>query len=356
VKKMWRGTCILGSVVIALAVAGSGSAFAANRPSPQSPAQAKAQWQDQISNLRTPGRGCYHASYPSLQWHATPCLVAPNIPLVPRISSRGGPLVVGNGSDYVAEVKGKISKATGTFKGVSSGITEKGQINATGPQVKNAFTLQLNSQFFADPPACSGALVPSSCEGWQQFVYAFHYSGSTNEIFMQYWMLFYDKTCPRGWNTVTSDGSIFCYTNSPASSFGSLPASSLGKVALVGKAVSGGNDSVTLSTTGGSASTASNNDSKLDLAAFWNTTEWGVFGDAGGGQANFSAKATLEAVTTLTTSKAGAPTCVANDGTTGETNNLKFNHTPAITSASSPTMASSQTDGAVKKPSCAVKA
>jgi len=220
--KMWRYTCMLGAVVIALAVAGSGSAFAANHPNAPARAQSKAQWQHEIANLRTPGKGCYHASYPALQWHATACLVAPAVPLAPRLS--GGPRTVGDGKDYAAKVSGTISKATGTFNDVSSSLTEKGQINDTGPQVKNAFSLQLNSQFFSDTPACDGAAVPADCLGWQQFVYAFHYSGTTNEVFMQYWLLYYDTTCPTGWMTDETDGYIFCYANSPATSYGSLPA------------------------------------------------------------------------------------------------------------------------------------
>jgi hypothetical protein len=341
------------ALVISLAVLGGGSAFAANHPSSQTSAQARAQWQGEISNLPTPGRGCYHASYPAVQWHAVACLVAPNIALAPRVASHGGPNVIGDGKDYAAKVSGLISKATGTFKDVSSGITEKGQINDTGPQIKNAFTLQLNSQFFADPPECSGSADPADCLGWQQFVYAFHYSGDTNEVFMQYWMLYYDNACPSGWMTVPEGEYTFCYTNSPATSFGALPASALGKVKLVAQAASGGNDSVSLSTTG-AASVASNSDSKLDLSGYWDATEWGVVGDAGGGQANFSAKATLEAVTTLKAT--GTLSCEKNAGTTAETNNLKFTHTPAITSASSPTMASKQTDGTTSSPSCAVKA
>jgi hypothetical protein len=355
--KAWRVTSIIGSVVLASAIVASGSAFGAGHQSSQTTAQAQAAWQDAISNLGAPGRGCYHASYPSLKWQATKCLVAPKIPLSPRSSSHGAPLTIGNGADYAAHVTGLISKATGTFTGVSSGITEKGKINNTGSQIANAFTLQLNTQFFKDPPICSGAAVPANCYGWQQFVYAFHYSGSTNEIFMQYWLLYYDAACPAGWGTVNEGGgTIFCYTNSPATSYGSLPASKLGKVDFVGHAVSGGNDSVTLSVTGGTAATVSNGDSKLDVSAFWNSTEWGVFGDAGGGKANFKANSTLEAVTALTATSSGAPTCEAGQGTTGETNNLSFTHTPAITSASSPTMATKETDGTKTTASCAVKA
>ena len=302
------------------------------------------------------GRGCYQASYPSLQWQATPCLVAPNVPLAPHVPTPGGPLTVGNGSDYSAEMSGTISKATGTFNDVSSKLTEKGQVGGTGSQVTNAFSLQLNSQFFSTP-VCSGSADPSYCLGWQQFVYAFHYSGKTNMVFMQYWLLYWDTTCPAGWSTDVTGGYIFCYTNSPASTYPTLPAKDLGEMTFVGQATSGGNDQVTLTNTSTDrASTVSNADSKLDLASAWNTTEWGAFGDAGGGQANFGAKATLEPQTTLAGTSSSAPTCEMN-GFTGETNNLKFTDTPAITSASSPTMVSKQTDGTTKSgPKCQAKA
>jgi hypothetical protein len=346
--KPWRITCVLGSVVIALAIASSGLAFAANPPGPL----AQAQWQGAIANLPTPGQGCYHASYPVLQWQATPCLVAPNVPLAPRLPMRGGPVVTGNGTDYSAQVTGTLSKATGTFAHVKSGITEEGQIDGTGPQVTNAFTLQLNSEFFADPPACKKAAVPSDCYGWQQFVYAFDYSGDTNEVFMQYWLLDYDTTCPSGWDTYSTDGYIYCYTNSPATAFGSLPANALGHTTFIGQATSGGNDTVSLSSTSG-ASSVSNQDSELDLSKYWNTTEWGVFGDAGGGQANFGARSKLEPVTTLQGTSSSAPTCVE-EGFTGETNNLSFTKTKALKTESFPTMATTQTDGKVKTPSCQV--
>jgi len=131
-------------------------------------------------------------------------------------------VVTGNGDDYSAHVTGTLSKVTGTFADVKSGITEKGQIGDTGPQVANAFTLQLNSEFFSDPPACSKAAKPPKCYGWQQFVYAFHYSGHTNELFMQYWLIYYDTKCPSGWNTDSTGGYTFCYKNSPATTYGSL--------------------------------------------------------------------------------------------------------------------------------------
>jgi hypothetical protein len=347
--KMRRIIYMLGSVAIALTIMGSGTAFAASHPS----AQTKAQWHEEISNLRTPGSGCYHASYPALQWHATPCLVAPNVPLVPRMQTRGGPLTIGNGSDYAAQVTGKISQATGTFTNVSSNLTEKGQIGGVGPQVKNAFTLQLNSEFFSTP-VCSGSGTPSECLGWQQFIYAYHYSGNTNVVFMQYWLLNWDTTCPAGWNTFnTGSNTDDCYENSAATSYGALPAKDLGDISLVAKASSGGTDTVTLSSSLGGASSASGNDSKLDLAGAWNATEWGAFGDAGGAEANFGADSTLEAQTAFQATSSSAPTCLAT-GFTGETNNLNLTKTSALGSEPSPTMSSKQTNGTAKKKSCAV--
>ncbi len=132
--------------------------------------------------------------------------------------------------------------------------------------------------------------------------------------------------------------------------FTHLTAANLSTLKLSGSAVSKGNDEVSL-VSGTHATDVTNSDSKLDLAPHWNTTEWDVFGDGGGTEAYFGAKTTLEAETTLVTSTGAAPVCKS-EGFTAETNNLKLTSTPAI-SASSPTMASKQTNGATTTASCA---
>ena len=167
---------------------------------------------------------------------------------------------------------------------------------------------------------------------------------------MQYWLIDYDTTCPAGWFTDSGD----CYTNSSASTLKALTAKSLATLSLSGSATSGGDDEVEL-ISGGQATLATGPDTKLDLAPSWNTSEWGVFGDGGGGAADFGKSNTLEAVTTLTATSSSAPTCVK-EGFTGETNNLKLASTPALGSESSPTMASKQTDGTAGTASCAVAA
>ena len=254
-------------------------------------------------------------------------------------------MTVGNGADYTTDVAGTIFGATGYFSDVSPGITETGQTNGSGPQVPNTFSLQLNTQFFADPPACSGASDPSSCAGWQQFVY----DSPSNEVFMEYWLLNYDTTCPSGWTTFHSD----CFINSASvkASGGSLTAPELATAQLSAEATQGGNDDVILTTGSGQAAELTNSDSVLDVAARWNTTEWGVFGRNDGSEANFGSNTTLEAQTVLQSDSTSA-TC-APGGFTGETTNLSLTGTSAIGPSPGLTMGSLQTNGAPSDPSCA---
>jgi hypothetical protein len=258
---------------------------------------------------------------------------------------------VGNGGDYSAQVSGLISAATGTFADVSPGITEQGDVGDSGPLTANAFTLQLNSQYFSGPPACAGSSDPADCQGWQQFVYGYDQcTPSSSCIYMQYWLRGYGTTCPSGWY---SDSLGDCYTNSSPAMVGSLTASQLATVQLTGGAVSGGNDSVSLSVGSGQATTVIKSDSELDLAAHWNTTQWGVYGDGTRDEAFFGANTTLQAQTALTATSTSAPSCVA-ENFTAETNNLSLASTPALGSQSSPTMASRQTDGTTATASCSV--
>src|SRR5271170_889148 len=71
-------------------------------------------WQRDIAKVPALKAGCYHASYPSLRWHAVRCKVAPRFPMLPSAA----PKAVGNGTDYSAKVSGTISEATGVFDNV----------------------------------------------------------------------------------------------------------------------------------------------------------------------------------------------------------------------------------------------
>jgi hypothetical protein len=231
---------------------------------------------------------------------------------------------------------------------VSPGVTEQGDVNGGGTLTANAFTLQLNSQYFSGSPACSGSSNPAGCQAWQQFVYA--YADPTSSIYIQYWLINYDAKCPSGWYSSSAN----CYFNSNAAAVSTtLTASQLATVQLSGSASSGGLDSVELSVGSGQATLATNSDSVLDLASSWNTTEWGVYGDGSDDEAFFGAGATLQAQTALTTTSTAAPSCIK-EGFTGETNNLSLTSTPALGSQSAPTMATRQTDGTAGTASCSV--
>ena len=326
---------VIGTVCLAAAMAASGTAFGAIPLK----AQTLADWQQAISRLPEPGAGCYEASYPMLQWHVARCQIAPAMPLAPA---------VGNGKDYSARVKGTISQATGSFNDVSPKITEKGQYGGAGRELANTYSLQLNTEFFSTP-ACAKSSVPARCLGWQQFVY----DSYANLVFMQYWLINFSATCPPGWISYSSD----CYRNSLASTFagGRIAAAGLATTRLVGSAVAGGKDEVSLTNGSGKATLVTNSDKVVDLAGVWNTAEFDVFGDGGGGEAYFGSGTTIESQTTLQATSLAAPTCLK-QGFTAETNNLKLTKTPKIGPGVSPTLVSEQTDAAATTASCAVAA
>ncbi len=346
-----RSVVVLLAAVLPLGVSGLALARSAAAATRQN-VGTKPQWQLAMAKVQEPATGCYHASYPALRWQAVKCMVAPKWPVAPAPSgtaTRGAPATVGGGIDYAAQTSGLISQATGSFQDVSPRITEQGQVDAMGAEVANAFTLQLNSQFF-NSPACAQSSNPSDCQGWQQFVYS--YDADTGLVYMQYWLIDFDATCPSGWFSFGID----CYTNSSAGTLSSpLTAGDLASVKMSGSADSGGNDGISLSVGSGQATLVTGSDSVLDLAGSWNTAEWGVFGDGGGGEAFFGSGTTLAAKTALTTASSSAPACLE-EGFTAETNNLSLTSTPALGNEPSPTVVSKQTNGTSGTASCAVAA
>jgi hypothetical protein len=134
-----------------------------------------------------------------------------------------------------------------------------------------------------------------------------------------------------------------------------LTAGRLASLQMTASATSGGNDGASLAMGSGAATSVTNSDSEVDLASYWNSTEWGVYGDGDGTEVYFGSNTTLEAQTALTATSSAAPSCVS-EGFTGETNNLTQTSTPALGSESSPTMATAQTNDTAGTASCAVAA
>ena len=295
-----QAASIAGVAMIAACLAQAAGAA----PTPQDVAHET--WRAAIAHTPVPQRGCFTASYPDKRWTAVACTTAPLTPLLPRDGGRRS-FTVGDGNDYTAQVTGLISSGEGSFPAISKLKSE------TGGGAANQYTLQMNSQFFASP-RCSGAKDPSSCLGWEQFVY---YTGGST--FMQYWLINYAAKCPSGWMAYSSD----CYTNSRAVSTPAFSAKKLHTLKVTGSAVAGGIDTVTLSTPTKAYSTTGD-DSVVTLAGYWNAAEYNVFGPGSGSEASFNKGASITVLIALTDGLSAAPSCVPDSGTTAETNNLNL--------------------------------
>jgi hypothetical protein len=134
---------------------------------------------------------------------------------------------------------------------------------------------------------------------------------------MQYWLVGFAGSCPRGWNTSTAG----CFLNSSAIGVPGPLNSNLAAMTLVGK-VTTDMDTVILSTNGGDMS-AVGADNVVGLLPNWTVAEFNVFGDANSSTANFNAGSTMVVRTAITDGTANAPNCI-NGSTTAEMNNLSL--------------------------------
>jgi hypothetical protein len=265
-------------------------------------------WREAIAQTEVPAEGCFHASYPSLAWDKIECAVAPDIPYRPR-SGRISQ-TVGDGNDYAAEVTtGLIKKTIGSFPKVTGMKTETGALGA------NDYSLQLNSNFM-NTTACDGASDPAKCLDWEQFVYSSGY----DSVFMQYWLIFWNKPCPSGW---FGDGSGDCYTNSAAVTVPEEAITKLKTLKLSGSAKPGGKDTEVF-TVGTEAYSTTGSDHVVDLATAWTESEFNIVGDGDGSEAKFNSGSSLTVKVAVSNGTKDAPTCASDAGTTGETNNLNL--------------------------------
>jgi hypothetical protein len=263
-------------------------------------------WRAAIVASPSNEEGCFHASFPSMTWEKVAC-------------TEVTPETVGNGADFAAEVSsGLISQTVGTFPTVT-GVTSE-----TDGRKRNTYSIQLNSNFMSGTAACQGV---SGCLSWLQFVY----SSSEKAAFMQYWLIGIGK-CPKGagWG---SDGEGDCYKNSAAVSVPTIAITDLSQLKMSGTAVNGGKDTLVF-TNGTEAYTTNGADTVADLATAWTASEFNIIGDGGGSEAVFNKGTSVTVKVAVTNGTTNAPECVANDGTTGETNNLTLGSCSATGGAS----------------------
>ena len=326
-----RIATIQSMAVAASMLAGSWCATAApsEQPSANGPPAAAAsaqkptaaqleQWRRSMGRMPAPKNGCFTAQYPKTEWVEVPCTTAPDQPYRPARGAQ--PYIVGKAADNSAQVKfGLIARASGSFASITDVTSESETYQgATGPVTRaDMFSLQLNTNYFKNTPACAGTSYPGKCEGWQQFVYS-----NSGLVFIQYWLNSYGTKCPNGWKTFGVNG-IDCFRNGPmAAPVPHQPISNLKNMALHGAATAGGSDTVVIDTGTGVMALASNPDSILNLANGWNTAEFNVFGDCCGTQADFNNGATIVVETDVEEATIPKPASCLGMGFTSETNNL----------------------------------
>ncbi|HLW53469.1 MAG TPA: VWD domain-containing protein [Candidatus Angelobacter sp.] len=315
-------------------------------------------WRMTIIHTPLPGKGCFVATYPENQWREMRCN-PPSTKLYPpkRPGMIRTEIVGGSGTDFSAKLStDHITEAEGSFDTVT-GVTSECSVqcpqqvcpanpSCTG-QPSNQYSLQLNSKTF-NTQTCNGSnpvptWTPSTCQGWEQFVYSSSNSGS-----IQYWLENYGPpgtACPnpRGAGCVagfaSTDGwcpfqftptdPVYCVVNgsnfagAPGETISSLDPSSAGALKLRGTAAGFGgstNDAVYV-TEGATVYPATGNNYFPDLGNQWQEVEFNVFGDGGGDQAVFNSGSTLQVRTSVASNSWEIPTCDA-QSFTGESNNL----------------------------------
>ncbi|WP_345514256.1 VWD domain-containing protein [Phytohabitans houttuyneae] len=262
------------------------------------------------------------------------------------------PLTVGRESHVVAERPrtgigcppngcGPITRASGSFENVTEVVGVSSPITRAGEPVRNAYTLQLNTNYF--PTTAESCQTHPGCQGWQQFVLA--NDGAQAYVYIQYWLRNYNAECPDGWDEhypfpgdVTA---ISCYQNTAAVPAANMPITAMETFELIG--IENGNpildsamfrydtqgtppETKLLRVTAGST---------VNPGQEWRQAEFNVFGYGNGSDAIFNPDnpdnpghadyhdADMHVRTQINYGGLSKPRCV-NGGFSDEANNLNF--------------------------------
>jgi hypothetical protein len=349
IESMFRAPKILGALAAAgllLAIASlPAHAAAANDPPkeniPPQELKVRQDWQVEMTEKTPAQKGCFQARYPARDWKKVACVPGPEYPMPPRSKSRPRPLNAGGGDDIAAQApSGHIMSTIGSFDAATNVTSESGTVGNAGSPVNNAYTLQINTDFFSGTAGCATAAVPANCSAWEQFVY--ENRDTFGRAFIQYWLIEYSKPCPvgQGWNLTTVSGfpGTSCWKNNSGGTV-SVPTQSvtnLANMSLTGSASATG-DRVTFFD--GTTLYFKDGDNAVDAAAGWTIAEFNIVGDGGNStgasQANFNSGAELITRTRINYGGRSPPNCIVR-GFTAETSNLGFSATAPVASQPGP--------------------
>lgn len=270
------------------------------------------EWHTTIVNSINPGQGCYEAEYPTLEWTEVECFKAPDRARLPSKPN------VRNGDDWSITTSESYTSAMGYFQDITGLTSEKDVSNP--PDSMNNYTLQLNTSYFSSS-ACNNT---PSCKGWQQFIYQSN-GAAGGSVYMQYWLLNYNTTCPTGWSPYDN---VNCYRNSPSSLVPALDVTdvNLYSMSLIAQATSGENDQVILKV-GKTLYQVAASDAVLSLAGKWQAAEFNILGNANGSSADFNSGTNIKIGLLV---KGATSSSYISQSYTGETNNLTLDGNPKL--------------------------
>ena len=352
-----RGVFVLGSLVVVSLLVGLGSPVAGASPAAASAPQAASvpSWQQAMKHLEVPSTGCFTSSFPTIQWEKVACTNRPySLPqegASAGIGAIGGPRPqvagpVGNDTDYIAQVVGSMSSATGSIPSVTCSSSPGCSVTeASTGGTANVFSLQLNTNGFATPLCSTGS---GGCEGWIQFIY----DSVSNQIDMEPALIgFGGGTCPTGFGHHGDPNSCYDLGLPKIAVPGGVTIANLPNVSFTGSVAPSGVYTVAMVSSG--TATAVADVTPINAEGQWTRSEFGIFGDRGGTQAVFSPDTTIQVVTTTNSNTAEPPTCAFISGVyTEETNNLNLVGTPESSAGSSPGIVSEQSNVLTTAPLC----
>jgi hypothetical protein len=326
------GALAVGAVLAACSASNdgkhAGAPEVAPTPSAVSASTAKdprvEEWHKAISKTRPPRTGCFHGSYPSTDWVEVPCVPAPDGPFrsprpapspraqEPTAHARehttplvgedvGTDTIGGGGSDWFALLsgEGQITKATGSFPSVSSGIS-----------LSTPYSIQLNTNVFKmayTNNLCYGNANVVSCEGAQQVVY----SASTGGLNFEYVFIGPSKCPSGGWSSGPGNN---CYLRSQSvSGVPFVGIEDLSSISMVFEP--GANDYLAMTIEGKAYSAYL--PSVLGVSG-WNSVQFGVYGDDNSHQAIFNSPNTSIVTHVDTVTTGGTIGCSSSPGASGD--------------------------------------
>ena len=338
---------------------------AASAPKPAPPLvrrrpsiEERRSFEEVMKTIRPTRQGCFEAHFPNRQWIEKPCEAAPKMPSPHAKGPRPNNVGAGTGR-FAVVTSGNISQSTGSFDSVSGVAQIDGFIGGSTTTVHpNVYELQLNANQFTT--TIGGCNKITSCLGWEQFLMSQSQCTGGPCVFIEYWLLNYPQPCPTNASWSYYNGSVpntipGCYLNTTAATLPAISVADLGSVTM-NAAVSGGNDTVTISDATGTLGLKTNA-SIAGLGSGWTGVEYGIYGDCCSAETFFTASTTasLTVRVAVTNGTTNAPTCATNfTGITAETNNLNLTGGCSTVGGASPAIVYTMTGGGSLPPGVSV--